>query len=286
MSLKSTMNGVDDDVNDNGRLPLVSVIVVCYNVEQFLDEALNSVWAQGYPCVEVVLCDDASNDQTRQIMRRHDELHPGRVVLSFSDVNQGFTRNWRRGLEQANGKYVIKLDGDDVWLPGKLWAQVQYMEENPMVYACFHDQEIFNNDDGKTIALMSEVDPPHTGGLREVVRYGTFACVTVMVRNCKRLPMPRTLLKYGSDWMWTFDVLKNGGAIAYIDGVYSRYRRHGGNVTSNRMMRVQLDHLLAALLMAVHRPNQIANIAYRLIHGGIAYLSRIIANKDYFQPNR
>lgn len=284
MSLESKLTSIED--HSSKVEPLVSVILVCYNVEKYLEEALDSIWAQGYPCIEVVMCDDASTDNTRDIMLRHAELHRGKVITSFSRVNQGFTCNWRRGVKLATGKYVVKLDGDDVWLPGKLWSQVGYMEENPGVIACYHDQEVFRSNDGCIVALMSEIDPPYWGGIREVARYGTFACVTTMVRNHRNIPLPNTLLKYGSDWLWIFEVLGGGGKLAFLEGVYSRYRRHEGNVTSKRLLRVQLDHFIAAMVMIIKRPDQIINVTYRIVTGGLGYIKRTFAKRDFFEASR
>lgn len=121
------------------RRPLVSTIIIFLNGDPFLEEAVASVFAQTYADWELLLVDDGSVDGSpayaRSVATRHPErvrylTHPGRV-------NLGMSASRNLGLAHARGEYVALLDADDVWLPGKLEAQVEALERRPgaaMVY--------------------------------------------------------------------------------------------------------------------------------------------------------
>lgn len=115
-------------MSGNVRLPTVSVIIPVYNVADYVGEALDSVFGQDYPNLEVIVVDDGSSDETRTVLARYaDRIH------CIHQSNEGAAAARNRGLEQASGDYVTFLDGDDVWLPGKIAAQVAYMERHDTV---------------------------------------------------------------------------------------------------------------------------------------------------------
>ena len=108
--------------------PLVSVCIGTYNREKYIRETLDSVFAQTYPNIEVIVVDDASTDGTVDLVREYGE----RVSLVVLEVNSGLPAVPRNhGLRLAAGKYVAFLDSDDVWFPEKLELQVNQLEQHP-----------------------------------------------------------------------------------------------------------------------------------------------------------
>ncbi len=121
------------------REPLVSAIVIFLNAGQFIEEALQSVFAQTYDNWELLLVDDGSNDQSTAIARRYAAEYPERVRYFEhpSHQNRGINASRNLGVRHAKGKYIAFLDADDVWLPHKLEQQVPILEsqrEAAMVY--------------------------------------------------------------------------------------------------------------------------------------------------------
>ena len=98
--------------------PLVSVIIPCYNASRFLAEAIESVLAQTHENLELVVVDDGSTDDSREIVRGFGE----RVRSEPLPHNQGvnFARN--RGVEVARGEFVQFLDSDDLLRPEKIFS--------------------------------------------------------------------------------------------------------------------------------------------------------------------
>jgi glycosyltransferase involved in cell wall biosynthesis len=117
--------------------PLVSLIVSVYNGETFLARALESLFAQEYDPVEVIVVDDGSTDLSGQIAR----TFPG--VLSLHQPHGGLARARNTGLAAAHGDFVGFFDADDLAPPEKLTIQVGYLLSHPEVDCVLGRQELF-----------------------------------------------------------------------------------------------------------------------------------------------
>jgi glycosyltransferase involved in cell wall biosynthesis len=119
--------------------PRVSAIIVVFNGEAYLNEAINSVAAQSREDWELLVVDDGSTDSTQLIVRGVDPSLAGKVrLLTHPDGgNHGISASRNRGIAEARGEYVAFLDADDVWLPAKLAEQVAILDADPdlgMIY--------------------------------------------------------------------------------------------------------------------------------------------------------
>src|SRR6266508_897311 len=106
---------------------LVSVVIPNYNCGRFLEETLESVFAQAYPAVEVIVVDDGSTDDSLQVL----EKYAGRVNV-IRQANQGVSAARNAGIRASHGELVALLDADDLWHPDKLAKQVALFA-NPAV---------------------------------------------------------------------------------------------------------------------------------------------------------
>jgi glycosyltransferase involved in cell wall biosynthesis/SAM-dependent methyltransferase len=111
------------------------VVAIFLNAERFLDEAIQSVFAQTYDRWELLLVDDGSSDGSSAIARGWAEREPQRVryLEHPGHRNEGMSASRNAGLRQARGEYLALLDADDVWLPEKLARQVAILEAHPRV---------------------------------------------------------------------------------------------------------------------------------------------------------
>jgi glycosyltransferase involved in cell wall biosynthesis len=121
------------------RTPLVSTIIIFLNGAKFLQEAIESVWAQTYDHWELLLVDDGSTDASTAIARRYVAQAPGKVhyLEHAGHQNRGMSASRNLGIRHAQGEYIAFLDADDVWLPHKLEQQVAILGSQPeaaMVY--------------------------------------------------------------------------------------------------------------------------------------------------------
>src|SRR5262249_12339954 len=113
--------------------PLVSVLVPSFNGARYLREALDSILAQTYRSLEVILLDDASTDDTPAIAR---EYLP-RITYVRQPANLGIYDNVNQGIARARGELVATYHADDVYLPDMVASQVAYLEAHPGVGAVF-----------------------------------------------------------------------------------------------------------------------------------------------------
>jgi glycosyltransferase involved in cell wall biosynthesis len=114
--------------------PSVSVVIPAYNAEPFLHKALDSVLAQSYGNLEVLVVDDGSRDGTAAVARAYRE-RDARVIL-LVQPNGGLSNARNAGIRQARGEYIAYLDADDYWLPDKIAAQTELMQANPHLAFC------------------------------------------------------------------------------------------------------------------------------------------------------
>lgn len=106
-------------------LPLVSVSMPAFNAEHYIAEAIESILSQSYKNFELIVCDDGSSDNTRDIINRYDDP---RIVKIFSKVNRGLIATRNEIASIAKGKYLALLDADDLAFPDRLALQVSYLE--------------------------------------------------------------------------------------------------------------------------------------------------------------
>lgn len=119
----------------------LSVVVLTYNQECYIRQALDSILMQDFEEPwEILIGDDASTDGTPQILKNYQTEHPEKIRLIRRTKNLGASRNLYELLKEAQGTYIALLEGDDYWLDSaKLRKQVTYLEQNPQFSGCTHD---------------------------------------------------------------------------------------------------------------------------------------------------
>ncbi|UVF18431.1 glycosyltransferase [Microvirga terrae] len=112
--------------------PCVSAIIIVYNGEDFLEQAIASVAGQTFGDWELLIVDDGSTDGSANIAQRHADRDPRMRLLFHKDrKNHGMSAARNLGLAHARGKFVGFLDADDVWMPEKLAEQISILEAQP-----------------------------------------------------------------------------------------------------------------------------------------------------------
>lgn len=133
---------------DQTEQPLVSVIMSCYNHEKYVGAAIESVINQTYKNIEFIIGDDASTDGTASVMKKYSLYYAKEYYV---EKNMGGLGDFL--LEKASGKYVARMNSDDVWELDKIEKQVKFLERNPEYAVCFswcnytdeNLNEIYNN---------------------------------------------------------------------------------------------------------------------------------------------
>jgi glycosyltransferase involved in cell wall biosynthesis len=225
--------------------PLVSVLIITYNQRDFINETLQSALEQEYENLEVVVSDDASTDGTAEIIREYARKFPRRLVALTDGPRLGITGNSNRALKACRGNYIAFQGGDDVLLPGKISAQVAWMEEDERRVVCTHDVVLFESSTGKTLSYWSDLYRLRNGaGLADILKYG-HTCLgpgtAIMVRaSCMPVSGFDDRLHAASDIKFIYDCLASGGHFGYVPGVHARYRQHQRNIQrTGRQMLIE-----------------------------------------------
>lgn len=108
--------------------PLVSIIMSVYNSEDYLKEAIDSILGQTYANLEFIIIDDASTDRSLDIVKSYNDK---RILLIKNEVNIGLAASLNKGIEIARGKYIARMDSDDISQSNRIYEQVKYLENNP-----------------------------------------------------------------------------------------------------------------------------------------------------------
>jgi glycosyltransferase involved in cell wall biosynthesis len=125
------------------RNPIVSVVIPIFNGAPFVAKAVESILAQGITGVEIIVVDDGSTDGTQAVLA---ELATTAGIVWFQQDHGGPARSRNRGISEASGEFIALLDCDDVWLPGKLEAQLAIMRARPEVGVVHTDYEVVNEE--------------------------------------------------------------------------------------------------------------------------------------------
>jgi glycosyltransferase involved in cell wall biosynthesis len=135
--------------------PLISVVIPTYNRAQKTIAAIESVLAQTYPHLEIVVADDGSTDGSGAAIQRFIEqksigLKNGRQISYFSQANCGPSTARNLGIKHAQGEYIAFLDSDDAWVPEKLEWQMRAIEHSGnRCGACFTDARLVGNSEAE-----------------------------------------------------------------------------------------------------------------------------------------
>lgn len=136
---------------------LVSVVITTYNMERFIAETLDSVLAQTYTNLEIIVADDGSKDSTLEIVGRYAAADP-RFKILRAEKNMGFSHNMNRGWGAVTGEFTAKLDADDLWFPDKIEKQVAFLNANPDYVFTHGVMEIFDSETGNTLRMSATAD--------------------------------------------------------------------------------------------------------------------------------
>src|SRR2546428_514370 len=121
------------------KTPLISIIIPTYNSGRFVAQAVQSVLKQTYRCYEILVVDDGSTDETKDVLSKF-----GNCIKYIYQENRGPSAARNVGIKVARGKYVCFLDADDMWVPNKLKVQLAFIERDDGIGLVFSDHEEFD----------------------------------------------------------------------------------------------------------------------------------------------
>lgn len=125
--------------------PKASVVMPVYNAEEYLSEAIESVLSQSYIDFEFIIINDCSSDSSPEIIRQFEEKD-NRIRVIHNDTNLKITRSLNKGIEEANGEYIIRMDADDICEKQRFDVQIKFMDQHPQFGVCGSQAKILGTD--------------------------------------------------------------------------------------------------------------------------------------------
>ena len=246
--------------------PLVSVVIPTFNRERLIGEAVRSVLAQSYPELEVIVVDDGSTDGTAQVLEAL-----GDPRLRFvRQPNQGRSSARNHALAMAGGRYVAFLDSDDLYLPGKIALQVDYLESHPdvgMVYTSAYCIDEAGN------RLAHRYDASVAGWIYRDIAFFLPVTVTLPTVMVRREVLDRVgtfdeaMERFEDTDMWRR--IAKRYQVAALPAFTCLLRTHGGNELAAQDP-VQIAEALAYYARKIQREDR--DMGWRVIRAGLARL--------------
>lgn len=218
------------------NIPMVSVVMITYNHEEFIREAIEGILMQVVNFqMELIIADDCSPDKTQSIVQNIQEHHANGHCIQYTrhSENKGLMPNFVWALEQAKGKYIALCEGDDYWTdPLKLQKQVDFLESNQEYVITYHNAIIID-ESGKKISDSKLPDLRKKDFTEQELKETKFILTLTMVfRNCIKNYPSNFLTVYNAD-MVLISLLGNYGKGKYLEKIKAAsYRQHSGGVWS------------------------------------------------------
>ena len=222
-------------INSEGTNVKVSVLVMTYNHEAYIVQALESVLAQEVKFdYEIIISEDCSTDQTRDIVLEYKKRFPGRIRLLLSDYNLRSNEIVARGIRAARGTYIALLDGDDYWTsPHKLQRQADFLDHCQHCAICFHNAEVIYEDGSREAHRWTPPSQKEETTIEDMWSGNFIATASVMFRSHLIQDIPRWYIRLFPITDWPIHILNaEHGSIGYINEVMSVYRQHRNGLYS------------------------------------------------------
>lgn len=228
---------------------LVSIIIPAYNAARFIEETLQSVFAQTYPNYQVIVVNDGSPDtvELEQLLKPYVER-----IVYLKQQNKGLAGARNTGLSAAKGSLVALLDSDDKWEPNYLEEQVRFLHEHPeydLVYcnARFFGESIYA---GMEYMKVCPSQGPATAAAVISRRCHVFVAVTARTQALASVGFDESLRSCEDFDCW-IRFLAAGYKIGYHDHILVHYRKHGESLSANstRMAEYNIRVLTKSLAL-------------------------------------
>lgn len=218
---------------NNSLSPLVSVVIPTYNRARYIGETVESVLAQTYDNIEIIVVDDGSTDDTRRVLKPYQEH-----IIYIYQENQGPSVARNTGIMKSTGPYIAFLDSDDLWMPEKLEIQVAYLNEHPEVGLVHCDFLLqVENPNGPVLKKWPYANNWPSGYVLPFMfvqsMIGTSSVVTR--RECFDVAGLFDPRFFGPEDYHLWLRIARHYPITYLDKPLSIYRHHGENLTTNRV---------------------------------------------------
>ena len=213
------------------NVPAVSVILPAYNGEKFIGKAIQSVLQQTFADFELIIINDGSTDHTESIIH---SFHDQRIMYLKNSDNQGLIYTLNKAVSHANGRYIARMDADDVCLPERIAKQKAFLDQNEGIAVVASTIDFINEQEEKTGIWELDrrtINPEQIK--KAILKQNCIAHPTIMMRSeiLKELKY-KEYQKNIEDYDLWLRILNRGYKIGKLDEPLLLYRIHDNSVTS------------------------------------------------------
>lgn len=214
---------------DMTSVPLVSIVTPMYNAAGYIEQTIQSALNQTYRYFEIILVDDCSSDDTRNIVEAIDDRRV-KMICNAENIGAGKSRN--AAVRAARGRYIAFLDADDLWTPDKLEVQVAYMEKKNIAFI-YTGYDVIN-DKGEVFSDSGKL--PKTASYHQILRHNwirTSSAIYDTERTGGKIYFSD--IRKRQDMIMFLDIIKKTGPAHLLDQVTCSYRVHSDSISSSKM---------------------------------------------------
>ncbi len=215
----------------SANLPLVTIVVSCFNHERYIEACLDSILAQTYKNIELIVYDDGSSDASAE---RIGKLASEHDFFFRAQENAGFTANLNDALRRASGAYFCTVGSDDILMPDKTAKQVSFLERHQDIAMCTGNK--LTIDEHGKLHSQQEMHPAETLYFQDLFQPKQLhlSASTTMIRRNVLLEIGgfRDDIPLEDLYLW-LKLTRRGYGIHALNDVLLYYRQHGNNTFTN-----------------------------------------------------
>jgi glycosyltransferase involved in cell wall biosynthesis len=201
----------------------ISILMPVYNTEAFIRETIDSILNQTFPDFELLAMDDGSTDRSAEIIRSYSDPR-----IRYVSCSHNFIATLNKGIETAQGRYIARMDADDIMTPERLQTQFDYMESNPHIAACGAYMQTFGYDSGTITAPIEHEDIIQQMLIGDPIANPTgFIRKDVLIEHNIRY---QEGYSFADDYKFWTEIAKVG-KLSNIPKILVKYRKHNQQVT-------------------------------------------------------
>lgn len=275
--------------------PLVSISVITYNSSKYVLDTLESVKAQTYSPIELVVSDDCSIDDTIELCRVWIEKNKGRFAstkIVVATKNRGISANYNQGMDNCSGEWIKEIAGDDILLPNCIEDYIKFVTTNQNAFFCFGRASVFDGDEKRRknyeqFFMYENFQLSPKEQYRSLLEAGNFICsatffynrkkmIELGIRNDERIPMMEDYPKW-------INILAKGGELSFLDKEVVKYRMSSTGLSSQKELPLRWRQQFALLELLYRQPyeHKIKRMSPRKLWRRKMYAKQLLDKKWY-----
>ena len=221
---------------------LVAIIIPTFNTGKYIKEAVDSAINQTYKNKEIIVVDDGSTDNTKEILDIY--IQDNKIKYIYQE-NKGLAGARNTGIKAANGDYIAFLDSDDIFLPNKIEKQIEFLENNRDCDVCYCDVWHFYDDEPNKLMKLDYKYYSGSEVLKNLLKKNFINPLTVVTRRSvvDKYGVFNEYFKRTEDWEYWIRLVWQGVKFCFLPEILAKYRMRKDSLSFNWNSEIQRKEL-------------------------------------------